>query len=237
MDEGRSMLRSSALTLGVHLGELQCELLIRHLRAVLQANERLNLTAPISFEKAIIRHSVDSLAPLPLLGDETARLVDLGSGAGFPGIPLGIAGGLEVHMLESVKKKAAFLRAVVRELGPALNAQVHALRAESPGLTEAGPFDAVTARAVASLPVLVELAAPLLRRDGVLLAMKGRPTREELERGCRAAETVGMSEKQRHPYELPLSGGERVIITYEKISDPLIQLPRRTGMAQRRPLA
>ncbi len=140
-------------------------------------------------------------------------------------------------MLESVKKKAAFLREVARELGPALNAQVHALRAEDLALTEAGPFDAVTARAVASLPVLVELAAPLLRRGGVLLAMKGRPTREELERGSRAAETVGMSEKQRHPYELPLSGGERVIIIYGKISDPLIQLPRRAGMAQRRPLA
>ncbi len=236
MDECDLLLEEGASALEVKLSECDRELLLQHLDAVLEANRQLNLTGPTTREEAVVRHTLDSLALLHILGEGALKLADLGSGAGFPGIPIGIVGGFEVHLIESIGKKAAFLRRVVRQLGRGIHAEVHAMRAEERALSEPGCYDVVTARAVTSLPALVELAAPLLRLGGLMLAMKGRPDVGELERGVLAAKAAGMCEVLQHPYELPIAEGGRLIVVYEKRSAPLVRLPRRAGKAQKRPL-
>lgn len=215
----------------VRVEHAQLDLLARHAALVLEANSRLNLTRIVSPEDVVHLHIVDSLAFLPLVAPLQSPLVDIGSGAGYPGIPLAILG-YDVTLLESVGKKAAFLQEAVTDLG--LTAPVVRARAEELATTRP-EFSTAIARAVSSLPALVELASPLLRTGGQLVALKGTP--EELERASasKAADIVGMRHSAEVPYRLP-RGEARTVVTYEKVAASRMKLPRRSGMAQRQPL-
>lgn len=209
--------------------------LARHLALVEEANRSFNLTR-IEPENAVSLHVVDSLLVLPHLAAAPAgAFADLGSGAGYPGIPLALASGRDLHLVESVKKKAAFLERVVVELR--LKATVHPVRAEELAQESPGAFCAVTARALTALPSLVELASPLLRDSGVLLALKGRPSDEELSAGVTAGAVCGMREVRRLEIALPGTDIVRTVVVYEREGAPRVRLPRRNGMAQREPLA
>lgn len=142
---------------------------------LLQWSERLNLLGRAERESIWPRHVVDSLQLLPLLQGHAPPFVDLGSGAGFPGLVLAIASGQHVHLIEADRRKAAFLREAARATAAA--ATVHAQRVEAVMLP---PASVVTARALAPLPKLLALAQPLLKPDGVLLALKGRNAKQEL---------------------------------------------------------
>jgi 16S rRNA (guanine527-N7)-methyltransferase len=154
-----------------------------YLARLLAMNEQMNLTAIKDAESAWERHILDALTLLPLLADVPAgaRLVDLGSGGGIPGLVLAIARPeLRVTLVEATQKKAAFLSAVSASMGLA-NVTVHAERAEQLGTGElAGAFDVVTARAVARLLALVPLAVPFARPGGLVLLIKGQRAEEEL---------------------------------------------------------
>jgi 16S rRNA (guanine527-N7)-methyltransferase len=147
-----------------------------HIRLLVAWNEAINLTAIRDPAEIAIRHVVDSLTALRVLEARGAqRLVDLGSGGGFPGLPLAaVATTGRVRAVESVAKKARFLQAVVEATGLADRAEVLALRAEALAVDRArtGNWDAVAARAVGPLAELVELAFPLLARGGCLIAWK-----------------------------------------------------------------
>jgi 16S rRNA (guanine527-N7)-methyltransferase len=147
-----------------------------HVRLLLAWNAAINLTAIRDPADVAVRHVLDSLTALPILaGRNVRRLVDLGSGGGFPGLPLAAAANLErVRLVESVAKKARFLETVVAAAGLADRAEVLALRAEALAVDRArtARWDAVTARAVAPLAELVELAFPLLAPGGCLIAWK-----------------------------------------------------------------
>jgi 16S rRNA (guanine527-N7)-methyltransferase len=221
--------------LGIAPDERQLATLIGHLLAVFEANKTMNLTS-ISESDAIALHVLDSLSSLRCLDEAPAgAFVDLGSGAGFPGIPLAVMSGREAALVESVRKKAEFLRGVIAELR--LEATVHAIRAEELVSEMSGEFAAATARALASLPSLVELAAPLLQSGGILIAMKGRLDDDEVRRGDAAAELCGMRRESRAVVVVPGLDAARSIVTYRRVSSPRVRLPRRTGMAQRQPLA
>jgi 16S rRNA (guanine527-N7)-methyltransferase len=143
--------------------------------ALLKAwNQRINLVGPSTLGDPWRRHILDSAQLLPHMPEKARVLVDLGSGAGLPGLILSILGVPEVHLVESDQRKAAFLREAVRVTGAA--AQIHAIRAEKLHLAA----DVVTARAVAPLPDLIELAAPFLGPAGICLFLKGRNAPEEL---------------------------------------------------------
>ncbi|HYM27085.1 MAG TPA: 16S rRNA (guanine(527)-N(7))-methyltransferase RsmG [Steroidobacteraceae bacterium] len=137
-------------------------------------NRRINLVGATTLGDPWRRHILDSAQLLPQVPEKARVLVDLGSGAGLPGLVLSVLGVPEVHLVESDQKKAVFLREAVRVTGAA--ATVHAVRAERFRLAA----DVVTARAVASLPELLELAAPFLAPHSVCLFLKGRTVREEL---------------------------------------------------------
>lgn len=217
---------------GVSVTTLQASRLARHADLVLEANQSVNLTRIVDPQEVLYLHIVDSLAFLSLIPSPEGTVVDVGSGAGYPGVPLSIMGH-RVTLCESVQKKAQFLQSVVEDLH--LDAEVLALRAEEIALERRGAFTTVLARAVSSLPALLELASPLLQRGGHLIALKGAPDKDELEKAERAAKILGFRLSEDHVYQLPRGENRRVLV-YQKLREPRIALPRRPGSAQRHPL-
>jgi 16S rRNA (guanine527-N7)-methyltransferase len=211
--------------------------LAEYLDRVLEANRRFNLTAVRSFEEGVWLHVVDSLLGLECTNAAPAgSLADIGSGAGFPGVPLLMASGRKGVLIESVGKKARFLKGATAAMG--IPARVVRLRAEAAAVEEPESYSIVTARALAPLPSLVELAAPLLSVGGILLAYKGSPSEDELERGRAAGECVGMRQREVVRVTLPHpEQARRALVIFEKTGPPRLDLPRRIGLAQNEPLA
>lgn len=221
-----------SLQVELEAGEL--EHLASFLDLLLTANETMNLTGIKDREVAWDRHLLDSLSLLPLLrAAEVGRVLDLGSGGGLPGFPLAITmPDVEFLLLEATTKKAGFLETTAQELACA-NVSVLDERAETigePGCVHRDAWDAVTARAVGPMPVLLELSVPLLKVGGVLLAIKGERAEEEL-RDAREAMRVlhcDVIDRQR------TSTGTIVVI--EKQGETSADYPRRPGEPKRHPI-
>lgn len=211
--------------------------MLQHLEAVLRFSKKKNLTGITSIEDGKVLHIEDSLAVLPELAEAPeGRLADLGSGAGYPGIPLALASGRKTILIEANKKKAAFLNDFLVEHG--LIAQIIVANQRSEELVgEASQCAAVTVRAVAALPVLLELATPLLVPKGHVIALKGRPDQTEIERGLQAAELLGLSLFSEREYTLSDGKSKRCVLVFEKTGETALSLPRKPGMAEKRPLA
>jgi 16S rRNA (guanine527-N7)-methyltransferase len=184
------------------------EPLLAYLALLARWNQTYNLTAVRDPHEMVGKHLLDSLAMHPFVDALAARggtLADLGTGPGLPGIPLAIVKpGLKVSLVESNGKKARFLRESVRQLG-LKDVRVAEARIES--VDEAGAYDAITARALATLPLILELGGHLLKPDGVLLAMKGVYPADEI-----AALPPGWAATASHPLRVPGVTGERHLI-------------------------
>jgi 16S rRNA (guanine527-N7)-methyltransferase len=179
-------------------------------------------------------HIADSLVGLEVSAvREAGRIADLGAGAGLPGLVLAIVlPRAEVVLVESVRKKCAWIAATAERLGLA-NARVTCARAEE---VREEPFDVVTARALAALAVLCEYAAPLLRENGVLVAWKGAVGEAEEGDGLAAAAVVGLRREEVRAVE-PYPGSERrTLYVFRKVAPTPAGYPRRPGMAAKRPL-
>jgi 16S rRNA (guanine527-N7)-methyltransferase len=211
----------------------------RYVALLLAANARLNLTRVTVPADVARLHLLDALSALPLLPADLGSGVDLGSGGGVPGIPLALARpDVAWVLVDSVRKKADVLRAIAAELG-LTNVSVEAERAETLGRDplHRERHDLAVARACAALPVLVELALPLLALGGRLLAWKGPPTEgdPELSAGTAAARLLGGSVPEVVDPGLPALGGHRLIVVHkERATDA--RYPRRPGEPSRRPL-
>lgn len=235
MDKRIEELLEGLERMGIPCAQEQAAAMCAHLALVEEANASFNLTT-VNPEEAVVVHLLDSAVAAPFLGRAPlGPFADLGSGGGFPGVPLAILSGREVTLVESVKKKAAFLERVVA--GLRLKATVRAVRAEELAEERRGVFAAITARALSSLPSLVELASPLLLKDGLLVCLKGSPSEEEVLRGDAAAEVCGMSRIETATVSVPGLDAVRTVIVYVRTGRPKTKLPRRNGMAQRQPLA
>lgn len=215
----------------------QWQTLVRHLELVIERNRTLNLTRITGWDEAVCLHIVDSL----LLQDAFAKapagaFVDIGTGAGYPGIPLAVVTGRRGTLVDSVGKKVAAVSEFVRELGLEEQLRVESTRIEELGRRERGRYAVVTARAVAQAGVLVEYAAPLLQKGGHLVMAKAYPTEDEIKTADRVAKLCGMKRVSRETYELPKGMGHREVIAYERVGNPRIKLPRAVGAAQHRPL-
>jgi 16S rRNA (guanine527-N7)-methyltransferase len=195
-------------------------------------------------EAALDVHVADSLSGLEVRELSSARrIADIGAGAGFPGLVLAIAvPRAQVDLIESAGRKTAVIDRLIQatELGNArsITARVEDYARVPPALgggREA--YDAVTARAVGPLAVLVEYAAPLLRPDGVLVAWKGARDLAEEDSGAAAAEKVGMAVKEVVPVQPYPASENRHLHVYRKIAPTPERFPRRAGMARKRPLA
>ncbi|MDO4796918.1 MAG: 16S rRNA (guanine(527)-N(7))-methyltransferase RsmG [Coriobacteriales bacterium] len=222
---------------GIATSGRQRELLARHLDLVIERNRVVNLTRITSVREATYLHVVDSL----LLGDAFASapegpFVDMGTGAGYPGIPLAIVTGRQAVLIDSVGKKVAAVQDFVNELGLSDTVRAVTGRVEDFARKNRGDFAVVTARAVAQTNVLVEYAAPLLMRGGRLVVAKARPTAEEVAAGDRAARICGLRRVSRETLLLPHDMGQREILVYERTGNPSVRLPRPVGTAKHHPL-
>jgi 16S rRNA (guanine527-N7)-methyltransferase len=220
---------------GLALSERQHDQLARYLDLLFAANERMNLTRITDRAAAEVQHVGDALTVLPFLPTADFRLVDVGSGGGVPGIPLAIARpDARVMLVESTKKKAAFLKDAALQLGLA-NLSISEWRAEQVGRSNSREtFDVATARAVATLDWLAEWCLPLVKRGGKLLAMKGERAAEELPAARKAIKFLGGGEPIVHPIELP--GTEhRVIVEIPKRGKTDARYPRDATVAKGKP--
>lgn len=220
------------------ISEEQRALLDRHLELVIEANKISNLTRITDWDQGQLLHVEDSLVGLPEVNDAPqGRYADLGTGGGFPGIPLAIVTGRNTLLVDSVGKKTRALDSILSDLGLSERVETYTGRAEDLAIELPGAFSVITARALSSLPSLVELASPLLGRGGRLVCYKGRPDDEEVERAKSLEKKLGMAFVSRRDVVLSDDETHRSIFVFEKVRKQKIKLPRRVGMAQRHPLA
>lgn len=224
-------------TLGLRVDESTAIDLLSYLDALIVVNQRINLTRIVERDIAIRLHLVDSLSAVPeVLSAPPGRICDIGTGGGFPGVPIALRSRRACVLLDSVRRKAEAVESVIGQMGWDQDIHTLALRAEQHARTEPASYSVVTARAVAQLSALVELAAPLLSPGGLLVALKGTPTSEELIAGDKAAGVVGLERISNRELTLPKGGECRTIVTYRKSGSSRVVLPRREGLAQHAPL-
>ncbi|MBQ9006585.1 MAG: 16S rRNA (guanine(527)-N(7))-methyltransferase RsmG [Atopobiaceae bacterium] len=238
--DARAQLTSEASTFGIELDDAQTNLLLAHLDLVIEKNKVLNLTRIVDRSDAVTKHLVDSLlfcVALDKADCPRGAFLDLGTGAGFPGIPFGIVTQRPGLLIDSVGKKVAAVQEFIDALGLSDKLSSRAVRVEVLGKEQRGQFSCVTARAVAELNVLVEYASPLLRRDGILIASKGKLSDGELSDALYAAPLCGMEYVSRETFELPHDAGHREVAVFRKVGRPQIKLPRAVGAAKHKPLA
>jgi 16S rRNA (guanine527-N7)-methyltransferase len=205
---------------------------------LLDWNTRVNLTAITDPVDVLLKHFLDSLSLLEAYHAEQARMLDIGAGAGFPGLPLKIARSTwEVVLLEATGKKVNFQRHIIETLGLSGIEAIHGRAEELAHRSEyRASFDLVTARAVAALPALLEYAAPFCRVGGQILLPKKGELAEELEQGKRAAHTLGLVFKADLPVMLPgLNDGRRILV-WEQVKLCPAQYPRSGSAMAKKPL-
>lgn len=234
-DRYASSLQDGQLTSKVTPDEL--ELCVGHLEYVLKANESINLTRIIDPHEAAILHIYDSLVLLPYVDSAPkGKLLDIGTGAGFPGLPLAITSNRPSVLMDSVGKKVKVVEACASQLGLERVETVHE-RVESYALSHRGEFSVVVARAVAHLSTLVEYASPLLKKNGLLIVSKGVPAADEVSDGTYAAQVCGFDAPMRYDLSLPGKRGARAIFVFKKSHKPSMKLPRAVGMAKKHPIS
>jgi len=207
---------------------------IKYRDLLIEWNKKFNLTAITDDEGIAVKHFIDSLSILDLV-KTAGRIADVGAGAGFPGLPLKIAGFKgEIILMDSLKKRVGFLDMVIDELMLENCTTVH-MRAEDAGRGDFREvFDVVTARAVANLPVLCEFCMPLVKNNGIFIAMKGPEAEKEIKTSCNAIERLGGIIKA--VKSIKLNDFERTIIIIGKIKKTPAIYPRKAGTPKKRPL-
>lgn len=229
-------LRSEAAAVGVTLTESHTERLTRYLQLIQEWRSSARLTAVVDPLEAARVHIADSLLLLRADLADAAMLIDVGSGAGLPGIPLAIVRpDLRITLLEAESRKAAFLEMAARELALPIGVMVQRAEdaAHDPAARER--FDIVAARAVAPMRVLLELTLPFAAVGGLVVLLKGPSVRRELRATDRANEVLGGGDLAL--IEGRLAGGEiRRIVAVRKVSPTPAGFPRRPGVPARNPL-
>lgn len=224
---------------GVHLTGRQVVALMAFERELLAWNEKLNLTAIRDVEGIRTKHFLDSFScALAWKENPPRRLIDIGTGAGFPGIPLKILyPSMRLTLVESVGKKANFCRHIVETLK--LDAtEVVTARAEDVGQMPAHreAYDWAVARAVANLPVLAEYLLPLVQVGGAMLAQKGQSGPAETHKTEKALKILGGRTRQLLPVTLPGVADERFLVVVDKVAATPPQYPRKPGIPAKKPL-
>ena len=235
-------LRSGAAALGIDLDADRLSRFQAYFEGLVSWNRRTNLTRIVERDQVQVLHFLDSLTvALALPGSvlETGRVLDVGTGAGFPGVPLKIAfPAIRLGLLESASKKIGFLEWLVERLGLSGVVEVHAGRAETLGRQPdlRGRFDAVFARAVGPMPVVAELTLPFLRVGGLLVAQRRGNLARQVEDAAVAIAALGGGAARVRNIELPGLSDGRALVVVEKLTPTPDRYPRRPGAPSKRPL-
>lgn len=231
------LLQSEAKKIGVDLGEYGADRFDSYAERLVRWNEHVNLTAITEPDDIVIKHFIDCLYIMKYVAfKKDEKLVDVGTGAGFPGMPLLIANpDLDVTFVDSMEKRIGFLRDVLKNIG-LTGTRIHE-RAEVVGKDAdyREKFDYATARAVAPLNVLCEYCLPLVKVGGLFVSLKGSSGMEELKAAENAINVLGGEVAKAVEYQLP-NGDGRSIIIIRKISQTPTKYPRKSKKIDTKPL-
>ena len=219
--------------LGLTLSDETKQTLCDFGHGVIRQNEVMNLTAITDPAQVAKLHLMDSLSLLTLADLKGKRLIDVGCGAGFPGVPVKIAcPEVKLTLLDSLGKRMNWLESYLPQLG--VDAECVTARAEEAIAQRRESYDFATSRAVARLNILLELTAPYVKPGGAVLAMKGAAAREELEEAKNAIRKLGL--KLERVAEFPIDGTSHAVIVLRKIAPTPPQYPRRYAKIKQNPL-
>ena len=223
--------------LDINFSVEQLEKFYRYMELLIEWNEKMNLTAIIEPNEIILKHFVDSLTIIKYLKN-AKTLVDVGTGAGFPGIPVAIMmSNLEITLVDSLNKRLIFLEEVIKELRLTNVKLVHS-RAEEFGQNKMyrEKFDIATSRAVANLSTLSEYLIPLVKINGNIISMKAAQAEEEIEQAKNAIKELGGKINKIEEFNLPQSDIGRTIILISKEKQTPNKYPRKAGTPNKEPI-
>ncbi|MDI6734582.1 MAG: 16S rRNA (guanine(527)-N(7))-methyltransferase RsmG [bacterium] len=234
----QELLKQGAEGLEINFNDPQIRLFFVYLDTLKSYNQQVHLTGIKTSKEIIIKHFLDSLTCFCGFNpDKGMKIIDLGTGAGFPGIPLKICHpGIELTLLDSNEKQVDFLYHLKNQLS--IEFEILIGRAEDLGkkVEYRERYDVVVARAVAKLNTLVECALPFLKAGGIFIAQKGFDIQNEVSHAQKAIEVLGGRIREQKRIILPILHEERNLVIIEKLKSSPLEYPRRPGIPQRKPL-
>lgn len=235
----RELLKLGAQALDIDLSEVQIEQFMKYKVLLQEWNQKMNLTAITEDREVITKHFLDCMTINKALDMNKAyKMIDIGTGAGFPGLVIKIAfPQVKVTLVDSLKKRLTFLETVIEELGLEDIECVHS-RAEDLGKNQSfrESFDICASRAVANLAVLSEYTLPFVKLDGYLVALKGQKLDEELEQGKKAIKILGGQLEAVIDAGVPFTDLEHKIAKIKKVKPTSTKYPRKAGEPTKSPL-
>ena len=222
--------------LGIELSTKQLVQFNKYYELLVEWNEKINLTAITKKEEVYLKHFYDSLTLTKVIDlSNVESLCDIGTGAGFPGLVLKIVfPNLKVTLIDALEKRIKFLNLVINELNLENIETIHA-RSEEYGIKNREIYDVVTARAVASLPILIEYCVPLVKVEGYFIPLKANIS-QEIILSQNAIKELRLKEKEKTEFLLPIENSKRTIIKYQKIEKTNKKYPRKNAEIKKRPL-
>ena len=222
----------------LNISERQMDEFYLYMKLLIEWNEKINLTAIIEPNEIILKHFVDCATILPLVG-ENRKVLDMGTGAGFPGIPLKILKKeIDITLVDSLNKRIQYLDEVINELKLE---DIHTIHSRAEDLARnkiyREKFDVVVSRAVANLSTLLEYTLPFVRVGGQCICMKGPNVEEEITNAEKALNILGGTIKNTISLTLPDSDNQRTIIVIEKNKSTPNQYPRKAGKPSKEPIS
>ena len=217
--------------LNIELTDKMYEQFIKYYELLVEWNEKINLTAITEFEDVFIKHFYDSLCLVKGIKINTQSLLDVGSGAGFPSVPLKIVfKDLDITIIDSLNKRINFLKLLTEEL----DIKVELIHGRAEEHKYKNHYDLVTARAVSNLQILSELCIPFVKKGGIFIALKGSNYKEELNKSTNAIKTLGGKTDRVIEYEV--KGLSRSLIIIKKVKETNNKYPRIYGKIKSSPL-
>jgi len=242
LKEDENILIDGAQKIGINLNKEQIKKFSQYLELLIQWNQKINLTSLKTPQEIIIKHFLDSISCIKVFDKyidiEGISIIDVGTGAGFPGIPIKIAcPSISLSLLEARKKKTIFLEKIVEEMNfqrvEILNGRAEAF-GKCPDYRE--KYDIALSRAVALLSTLCEYCLPLIRVGGLFVAQKGRSYKEEIDKALKTVQLLGGELIGVENVRIPFINQERYLLVIKKIKDTPSKYPRKEGLPQKRPL-